>query len=161
MVEGLTLTLLSLSAKQLMLLRTIRMTFNFRFLLIVEMMPSISVPFIWDHQIPNQLELFSTQDRSIWLLPVFFVMMRLLATTSSKSMTHSQEDSSREIKPIRDARPWLMICTNLNQTKSSRRLPRSSPMDQLSSKVSYGRTILASNHSRATLRLPQNNLRLI
>ena len=161
MVEGLTLMLLSLSAKLLMLLRTIKMTFSFKFPSIVEMMLSISVPYTWDHQIPNQLESFSILDQNIWLLPVFFVMMRLLATTSLRSMTHSQEDSSREIKLTRDARPWLMICTSLNQIKSSLRLPPSSPMDQLSFKVSYGRTILASNHRRPTLRLPQNNLRLI
>ena len=146
MVEGLTLMLLSSSAKLLMLLRTIKMTFSFRFLLIVEMMPSISVPYTWDHQIPNQLESFSIQDQSIWLLPVFFVMMRLLATTSLRSMTHYQEDSSKEIKLTRDARPWLTICTSLSLTRFFLRLHPSSLTDLLSSKVSYGKIILASSH---------------
>ena len=137
---------LNLSAKLPMLPRITRMTYNSRSPSTVEMMQFISVPFIWDLQTPSQRESCSILDRNTWPLPVFFAMMRLLAITNSRNTIHFQEDSFKEIKPTRDARPWLMICTSLSQIKSSRKPLPNSHMDQPSSKVSYGRITLASNH---------------
>lgn len=137
---------LSWSARSPMPPKTTEMTFSCRFLLIAETMPFISVLSTWDLQILNQQELFSIPVRSISLSPLFFAMMRLPATTSSKSTTHCPEASFKETKPTRDARPWLTTCTSLTPIKSFLRPHQSSLTDPLSFKVSYGRITLASSH---------------
>jgi len=136
----------SSSARSPMPQKTIEMTFSFRSHSIVEMMPFILVPSIWDLQQVNQQESFSILDLSIWPSLVCFVTMRLLATTSSKSTIHCPEASCRGTKLTRDVRQWLTTCINQNQTKFCQRHHPSLPMDPLSYKVSYGRIILASSH---------------
>ena len=145
-MEEHTLMLLSLSVKLLMLLRITETICNFRFHLIVETMQFIWVPSTWDLQSVNQQESSSILDQSTWPSLVCFAMTRQLATTNLRSMTLFPAASSKEIKPTRDARPWLMICTSLSQTRFFPRLHPSSPTDLPSSKVSYGKITLASSH---------------
>ena len=143
-----------------MLPKTTGTIFNFRFHLTAETMPFISVLSIWDLPILNQLELCSILDQSISLSHLFFAMTRLPATTSSKSTTHCPEVLFKETKPIRDARPWLTTCTSLTPIRSFPRLHPSLLMDLLNFKVSYGRTIHASSHSRPSKRQTQISSKL-
>lgn len=144
-VEEPTLMSPSSSARSPMLLRITEMTSSSRSHLTVETMLSISVPSIWVPHRVNQPESFSIPDRSTWQSPVFFATMRPLATTSSRNTTHSQAVSFKGIKLTRGVRQWLTTCTSLTPTRSCQRPPRSLPMDLPSSRVSYGRTTLASN----------------
>ena len=145
----LTLTPHSSSVNMPIPLRITETIYNSRSHLIVRMMPSISEQFIWDLQSLNHQEWFSIQVQSIWLSPPFFAMTRLLETINSRSTILSKECLSKEIRTTRDARLCPTICTSPTQTKSCLRPPPSWLMDQPSFKVSYGKIILASNHSRA------------
>lgn len=100
----------------------------------------------WDLQSVSQLELFSILVQSISLSPVFCAMMRPLVIINSKSTIQSQEDSSREIRCIRDARPCPTICINLTPTRSCLRPLQSWLMDQPSSRDSSGKITLAFSH---------------
>ena len=95
----------------------------------------------------NPLELSLILDLSIWLLPQFCVMTRLLETTNSRNTTLFPEVLSKETKLIRDARPWPSICTSLRPKRSYPRLPPSWPMDLPSFKVSFGKITLAFSPS--------------
>ena len=96
-----------------MLPRTTEMISNFRFHSTAKTMQSISVLFTWDLQRVNQLESSLIPVVNTLPLLVFFVMTRLQEITNSRNMTHFPEVSFKEIKCIRDARLWLMICINL------------------------------------------------
>ena len=58
----------------------------------------------------------------------------------------------KEIKPQRDAKQVLTICRSLNRRKYCPRLLQSWLMDQQSSRVLSGRTILAFNHWKMLIR---------
>ena len=73
-------------------------------------------------------------------------MMKPQEISSLRNTIHFKVVSSKEINNIKDAKQWLTTCTNPIQTKSCLKLPPSSPMDLLSSKVSFGKTTPASNH---------------
>jgi len=66
--------------------------------------------------------------------------------SNSRNTIHFKEVSYKETNNIKDAKPWLTICTNPIPTKSCPKLPPNSPMDPLNSKVSSGKTTPASNH---------------
>ena len=134
------------SVKLPIFLRITKMIFNFKYHWWARMMPSTSVPFIWDlHQV-SQPELSSILVPSIWLLLPSSATMKQLETTNLKNTTHCQVVSWPEIKCTKDARPWLTTCINQNLTRFCPRPPQSWPMDQLNFKASSGKTIHASSH---------------
>ena len=138
----------NLLAKLLICLKTIRMISNCRFHYKAKTMQYTSELSIWDLQQVSLPELSSIQVLSIWQLQVFSVMMRQLETINLRNMIHCQEALWQEIKCIKDAKQWLMTCTNQIQIKFSQRPLQNLHMVQQNCKVLSGKTIHAFSHSR-------------
>lgn len=99
----------------------------------------------WAPQWVNQHASSSILARNTWPSPVHSAMIRLLATSSSKSTTRSQARSCRGISWPRGAEPRHTTCTNQTRTRSYQRLLPNLPMAQQSCRVSSGRTMHASS----------------
>jgi len=133
--------------RQLINLKITRMICSFKSLLPAETMQYIWALFTWDHLLVSQQELSSIQAQSTWPSPVRSVMIRLQETSSSKSMIHYQAHSYKETSWPKDAALRLMTCTSQTPIRSFLKLLQSWLTDQPSSKVSSGKTMLASNLS--------------
>ena len=83
--------------KSLMPQRIIRMIYNSKYHLLLEMMLYIWVQYIWAHQRVNQLEQFSILVQSIQLLPVPSATIKPQGTLNSRNMIHYQVLSYKEI----------------------------------------------------------------
>ena len=86
----------NLFQRLLMPQKIIRTIYNSKYPLHPEMMPSIWVLSTWDHLRVNPPELSLIPVQNILPLPLPFVMTRLLETSSSRSMIHSQALLCRE-----------------------------------------------------------------
>ena len=139
-------TLLSWSVSQLTKQSTTKTIYNSKFLSTAETMLFTLEQFGWDHLLPNQPELFSTQVQNTLLSPLFFVMMKLQETISSRSTILFRVASSKEIKCTEDARQWLTTCTSPNQIRFFQKQAQSWPMVQPNFKVSSGKITHASKH---------------
>jgi len=143
----------NLFQRSLMPQRTTRMICNCKYPSLPEMMPSTWVQCLWDHQNPNQQEWSSIPVLNILPSHPHYVTTKLLVTLNSRSMIHSQALSCKETNWTKDAKLKHMTWKNQNLIKSSQRHHLSWHMVQLNSKVSFGKIMLASSHSRA----PQQN----
>ena len=139
---------LSWCLKQQIQQKITRMIYNCRFHFKVKMMLYTQELYSWDHQQVSLLELSLIQALSTWPLLLYFVTMKQLEITNSRSMTHYPVDLQQEIKCIRDVKQWLTTCINLTQIKYSQRPLPSSLMDQPSFKDSSGKIILAYSRLR-------------
>ena len=115
--------------------------------------PAKTTQFTWaqcisDHQSVSQQPLFLIQALSILQSPVLSATITLLVTSNSRSLTQHQTLSSRETKFLKDAEHRRTICTSQTLRKFLLKLHLSWPTDPPSSRVSFGKTIHASNLSK-------------
>lgn len=120
-------------------------------------MPFTSEQCTWALHRVNQQELSSIQVLSTSPSLVSSVMMRQLATINSRNTIPSQEVSFKETKCIKDVRPWHTTCTNLILIRYFQKHHPSLHMVQQNFKVSYGKIILAFNHSKKILTMQFNS----
>lgn len=134
--------------------KIIKMTSNFKFLLIPRTMLFILEPSIWDLQSLNKQELFLIPVPNTWPSLQFYVMTKLQETINSKSTIHFKEGLSKETTSIKDAKPKLMICISLILIKSCQKPHQNWLTDPPNCKVLFGKTTLAFNlliHKTRTL----------
>ena len=129
-------------------LRITEMISNFKFHLTQRTMQFTSEQYSWDLLFPKKLESYSILVQSTLLSHPSFAMMRPLETINSRNTIHFKVVSFREINNIKDAKPWLTICTSPIQTKSCPKLHQNLLTVLLSFKVSSGKTTPVFNHSR-------------
>lgn len=138
----------NLSPRSLMPQRIIRTIYSCKYPSPLVMMPYTWELCTWDHQRVNLQELSSILVPNILPSPLHSAMTRLQETSSSRSTTHCQAPSFREINWTKDAKPKHMTWKSLTPTRFFPKHHPSSPMVQPSYKDSSGKIMPASNLSK-------------